>query len=494
MWGILLITVVIFWIYWFLVATRHPKNFPPGPRFALPLIGDSLAIGNNLNEGFKKLQKTYGDAIGCWMGPIRTVVLNDYDTIVEATNMDVLSSRPIFVVPSLIRGAWDKTNCPGILFSNGQNWMEQRRFTLQNLRNMGFGKAGMEDIIAEDVKRLCQHFEKNNGQPIDVKNEFQVVILSALWQIMTNEQIEYDDPKMMNMFQLVNNVFQEGTNVMVILAMLYAPFGKVVQYLNLASFYQTLDVLLNFLDEKIKEHYNTYQEDNMRDFTDLYIREMKTGTKESFQGSQGEANFKNVLFDLFFAGSETTSTTLNWAVFYMATHPDVQAKVQEEIDRVTGRSRYLNLSDRSDTPYLEATIHEIQRLGNIIGFGVPHRADADCHLGSYFIPKGTQVMLNYGADTRNPDLFPNPDVCDPTRFLTQEGKFEANPRIVAFGLGKRRCLGETLARNGLYLFFGGLMAQFKITKAHPDDVLDPEPVLGATLSPKPYKVCFKSRN
>ena len=100
-------------------------------------------------------------------------------------------------------------------------------------------------------------------------------------------------------------------------------------------------------------------------------------------------NLTHNLMDFFMAGSETTSTTLTWAMLYMVRYPQVQKKVQEELDRVVGRNRSPTLQDRSSLPYTEvnsfsyisthsikysiqAVIMEVQRCGNIIPTGVQH--------------------------------------------------------------------------------------------------------------------------
>ncbi len=120
--------------------------------------------------------------------------------------------------------------------------------------------------------------------------------------------------------------------------------------------------------------------------------------------------------DFFIAGSETTSTTLNWAVLYMILNPDVQEKVQEELDAVTGGGRLPTMADRQDTPYTEAVIHELQRCANILPFSVTHVAARDTRLGGYFVPKDTAVFPDLGHVMKDPKTFPEPEKFDPTRY------------------------------------------------------------------------------
>ena len=100
------------------------------------------------------------------------------------------------------------------------------------------------------------------------------------------------------------------------------------------------------------EHLATYQDDNMRDFMDVYISEMKAqanNPKSSFYGEKGMQNFLVTMLNLFIGGSESTSNTLNWFFYYLIKYPHVQKKAQEEIDAVIGRDRMPVLEDRVKT-------------------------------------------------------------------------------------------------------------------------------------------------
>ena len=105
----------------------------------------------------------------------------------------------------------------------------------------------------------------------------------------------------------------------------------------------------------VKQHKETFDEDNLRDFVDVYLKEMRNSPDISFT----EEELLVVSMDMFTAGSETTSTTLAWAVNYMITHPKIQTRVQAEIDTVLG-DRPPSLEDKEALSYTVATIMEIQ--------------------------------------------------------------------------------------------------------------------------------------
>ena len=202
---------------------------------------------------------------------------------------------------------------------------------------------------------------------------------------------------------------------------------------------------------------------------------------------------KNVLYDLFFAGNDTTSTTLQWAMLYLVKYPQVQRKMREELDSVTGRARCPRWADKPDTPYIEAAIYELQRCANIVPMSVIHTALEDVTVGEYFIPKGTQVFPNIASVLKDPEVFSEPEEFRPERFLSEDGKrVESPPHWIPFGLGKRRCPGETLAKMELYLFLTGIIHNFTIENK-PGDELTCEPKVGMMNKPKPFTVKFVPR-
>ena len=138
--------------------------------------------------------------------------------------------------------------------------------------------------------------------------------------------------------------------------------------------------------------------------------------------------------DLFSAGSETTATTLSWAVCFMIIHPDIQKKVQMEIDEVLG-DRTPTLDDRGRLCFTEATIMEIQRLGSIAPQAVPHRTLADVQVKGYKIPKDTFVFSMLHYIMRDPDYWENPETFQPERFLDSDGKIVKEERFIPFGVG-----------------------------------------------------------
>lgn len=110
-----------------------------------------------------------------------------------------------------------------------------------------------------------------------------------------------------------------------------------------------------------------------------------------------DAQMMQCVIDLFSAGMETTKTTLQWAFLYMAVYPEIQGRVQEEIDSVVGYDRRPTMDDFADLPYTEATICEILRKSCVLPLGNPHAASEDTYFNGFMIPKGATIIPNFWA-------------------------------------------------------------------------------------------------
>ncbi|TRY63592.1 hypothetical protein TCAL_08284 [Tigriopus californicus] len=478
---------------WWYKNYTQPKGFPNGPNLALPFIGHGYKLGSNVVESYHKFRGKYGDIFGLFLGPSRIVVLNDFDSIQESGFHDDFSDRPKFL-PG-IKGTLSDGGEPGVIFSNGKHWSEQRRFALRTLRDFGFGKLKMEEVIDEQVNQLCSALEGIRGQPMSVFGVFNTSVVNALWTITTGQGVCANDPRIQRITQLLNEFDESSASPWVLAALLFPNIESILSKMGLCQlqFKTALYEIRNVCKRPILEHEETFDPNNLRDFIDAHIqkqREPNSGI--SFQGNDGKLNLQVVTEDLFAAGSSTVSLTLTWAVLFLANHSDVQTKIQEELKAVTGGNRIPTNSERQNMPFTEATIHEIQRLSNIVPNSVPREARKDTHFRGYFIPKGTQIFPNLGEVLMDPQHFSNPKKFHPGRFLDENGKFVPSPYVIPFGLGKRRCLGETLARVELFKFFTGIVDHFKVERPSKDLLSEDRSPLSANR-PNHFEVCFVTR-
>ncbi len=352
----------------------------------------------------------------------------------------------------------------------------------------------MEEEVADLIEYIDNHYL---NQPLDVRDFFNLTALAGLWRIVGGERIKKDDPKLQHLVHKVQEMSKEQTNPFMVVSMDSPRLFKLFHTLGLASLMTCFHSLLHLGDKLIKEHLERGVDAHALDFTEAYLKKIQEAKdpKDPFHGDMGMNNLSNVLADLFMAGSDTTANSLNWAMLFMIRHPDIQAKVHEELDRTVGPSGKISMKDKHKTPYTEAVLHEVMRRGNILPMAVWHCSveDKSVDVGGYRIPPGTVIIPLIGEVMMDPKNFDNPEQFNPERYLTKENgelKFTPHPKVIPFGVGKRRCLGEALARTQLFKFFTGLMQRYTIESGQAETLTDnAEP--GFSSAPLRYKLKFK---
>ena len=398
---------------------------------------------------------------------------------------------------AMIRGGLSDGGIPGIIFSNGITWVENRRTSLHILRNFGLGKNVMEEMIDDEVNKLLQHIDDQwIDTQLDVSRFFNITVLGSLWRVLSGESLKVNDPKLIDLLKKTKLMTEEAGNPLVAITENFPLVFKFLNQIGIIVILKYIDEVVQFCKEPIEScKGQDIDGENPLTFIEAMLHKIQTTNdiKNPLHGKTGELNLLNVLIDFFFAGSDTTSNTLNWAMLFMITHPDVQSKVRKELLTKVGTNR-VKMSDRELTPYTEAVIHEIQRKGNIAPLSVFHFTRSSITItGNLNIPCNTSIIPMIGEIMHDPEHFPNPMDFNPERYLItmDDGtlKFTPHPRVVPFGLGKRRCLGENLARMTLYKFFTAIIQKYQIVSGQ-DEPLSETPNGGFVQAPLPYKLKF----
>ncbi|KAI6077983.1 cytochrome P450 1A5-like protein [Aix galericulata] len=223
---------------------------------------------------------------------------------------------------------------------------------------------------------------------------------------------------------------------------------------------------VRFLQAIVKEHYETYDKDNIRDITDSLIEQCLDKKEASTAARIPNEKIVNLVNDLFGAGFESVTNSLSWCLMYLVTYPDMQKRIQAELDQTIGRERRPRLSDQGTLPYTEAFILEMFRHSSFLPFTIPHSTTKDTVLNGYYIPKGRCVFVNQWQVNHDEKLWKDPHVFNPERFLNAEGtevNKEDGEKVLIFGLGKRRCIGEFIARRQVFLFLTTLLQQLEFS-------------------------------
>ena len=201
----------------------------------------------------------------------------------------------------------------------------------------------------------------------------------------------------------------------------------------------------------------------------------------------------NTYVTLILAGVSTTTNTMYSLFNLILHHPKVYERLQKEVCDTLGHRR-VTLADRTQLPYLMATIEETLRFTSILPLLVPHAAAVDTKLDGKPVPAGTPIFFNAWGLHHDPDIFPEPWVFKPPRFLNHAGSFlpvdhPTRRNVYAFGAGARVCIGEIVARTRLFLITATLLQRFSFTQGSVKAPYDPrEYVCGNPLQCKPYTV------
>ncbi|CAG2239121.1 CYP2K [Mytilus edulis] len=482
-----LIAILSYIIYNYIKGWQTRPNLPPGPP-PCPIFGNKILFKKD-PLGYKRLtelSKQYGSVYRLYCGSTIIVFLNGYDAIHEAfvKQAAVFTDRPQLFAPLI--GVSKGT---GITYNSDHNWKTLRRFTLQALRDFGVGKKSLEEQIVEEVDVVADTLKTSNGEPIRVKPLLLSAATNIICSVMFGERFSYE-----------NSRFTELTGVLEEIFRLNAPFAK-ENFFPITRLFPSgrelirrrsaaIEKVKRYLARTIKEHEETFDSNNIRDFIDLYH---KVSMDESEPEIFTEANIYKVIVDLFLAGGETTGTSLDWSLLYMIRYPNIQRKCQAEIDKVVGTNRRVKLSDKGSLPFLEATLLEIQRIGNTLTFSLPHVAKTDATLQGYLIPKDSIVIANLYSAHIDEKYWDEPETFRPERFLDSDGKIQRKDAFVPFSTGPRFCIGEPLARMELFLFFTNLLQQFSFTPTDENDLPSLDGIQALTLTALPYHLVAKPR-
>lgn len=170
------------------------------------------------------------------------------------------------------------------------------------------------------------------------------------------------------------------------------------------------------------------------------------------------------LQEMIFRGTDTVAILLEWIMSRLVLHPDVQAKVQTEIDSVVVPNRSVSDSDLPKLPYLRSVVKETLRMhppGPLLSWA--RMSIHDTHVGSYFIPAGTTAMVNMWAITHDEEIWANPNEFNPDRFMEADKDIAimgSDLRLAPFGSGRRVCPGKAMGLATVELWLAQLLQSF----------------------------------
>ncbi|GMT14964.1 hypothetical protein PFISCL1PPCAC_6261, partial [Pristionchus fissidentatus] len=476
---VLLLIVVYIYKYY-----ENVRRYPKGPT-PLPLIGNLHQFeAHRLHHFFEKAQSQYGDVFTVWT-PRPMVVLMSYPTIKEA-----LVTKGEDFVGRMGRFPDDlfmTTENGGVIFSQGENWREQRRTAIHIMRDFGMGKNVMEAQVKSSMDECMKHLNSiKDKSRVDFRWPLQILVANVVNEVLYGYHYKYDDCQRLMDYSdgLASQIEIMRKNILVFVVMQF-PFLARFPFIGWngeGQFRYSVSKLTDHVREDVDRCEKSFDEnEDPSCFVHAYMQKMKKNNTHLTN-----AQMVNVCSDFFLAGMETTSTTLRWAVLHMANNLDVQDKIRAEIHSMVGKDVDVTMNDQQRLPYTKATVSELQRMANILPLNVIHRTVKDTKVDGHFIPNDTLIMAQMYNVMKRGEIFEDPEQFKPERFLMEDGKTpnrETLEQVIPFSMGKRMCAGEGLARMELFLGLAMIIQKYRLLPPLEDN-LDLSPIEGSIFLPK----------
>ncbi|XP_076886456.1 cytochrome P450 76T24-like [Bidens hawaiensis] len=443
---------------------RRNSRLPPGP-YRLPIIGNLLHLGNKPHHSLAKLSKRYGPLMSLKLGTRTTIVVSSPDIAKEffQTHDHSFSSRS---VPNATRIV-DHNRYSIVFLPVGDQWRRLRRLSKEYIFSMQRLDAS-EPLRQKKVKELIDHVNRccTSEKAVKIGGLAFTTSLNVLSNLMfSRDCAQYDS--------LSSQEFKD--NVWALLEIAGKP--------NIADFFPVLKsfdpqglvhrgnvygkklmtIFDRIIDQRLQARLTSMtNNDEARltsmtnnDVLDLLLNQMD-------ESSFNRNDIRHLFYALFIAGTDTTSSTLEWAMTELIHNPNKLETARAEIIKLMKHKKStLQEFDLTQLPYLQAVIKETFRLHPPVPLLVPHQAIRDVEIQGFMVPKNAQILCNVWAMGRDPKVWSQPETFRPERFL--EGNIDYKGQdfeLIPFGAGRRMCPGLNMAHRMLHITLGSLIQKF----------------------------------
>ncbi|KAI0027748.1 cytochrome P450, partial [Vararia minispora EC-137] len=478
--------------------TRSPwRSLPPGPM-GLPVIGSALKMSDK--QWLLDDCSLPGDVVYLNVAGQPTVVLNTQRAAADLLDRRAAtcSSRPRFIVINeLLSG--------GLFFAfspHNDLWRRMRRGAHEAFKISA--AARYHDMQAEEAARLALSIVSAGKEDVvqelsALKSHFHRFASSLVLAITYDRPIRGEDPgsdqqilKGVEAYDAkAERAITPGAYLVEMLPwMLHIPSWLAKWKREALDNHEWATGFFKGVLDNVQARMQAH---NARDclVTTLMENRDKLGLSE-----------KEIVWTagiMYAVGSSTTAEMLDWWTLAMIAYPWTQQRAQAELDAVIGHGRAPRVEDRLQLPYLDALVRETLRWRTTLPVGLPHMNEADEWYNGMFIPKGTTLIPNVYPCNLDPKVYgPDARAFNPARHLDEIGQLKPAPADtkeeghVAFGFGRRICVGRHVAADSLFAAIATLLWAFKIEKVGDVDA-EGFSTTGFTLHPNPFKCKFRPR-
>ncbi len=430
-------------------------HLPPGPKGRF-LIGHLPEINRDPLHYTLQCVREYGDVVGWQFGPFPAITLNHPDLVEQVLVTQVRN----FVKSSVYRRGL-RILGNGLLTSEGEFWQRQRRLVQPAFHQERI--AAYAQVMVAYANQLLDQWQ--DGEIRDVHQD----MMSLTSQIASKTLFDVDITEETEGVQAALNAVMDF-NAQLSNQYLVPGWMPTPSNLRYQRAIQQLDVIIyRIIEQRRASGKDTGDLLSML----LQIRDESDGTQMTNRQVRDEA------MTLFLAGHETTANALTWLWFLLSQHPQVEAKLQQELKTVLG-SRTPTVADIRQLRYTEGVVLEAMRLYPPV-WGMSRVALQDCVLGEYNVKAGTTVFLSQWAMHRDPRFYENPEVFHPDRWADNLLKKLPTFAYFPFGGGQHICIGKAFAMMEAVLLVATIAQKFRLT-LQADHPVTPQPSL--SLRPK----------
>ncbi|KAL6217773.1 hypothetical protein ACLB2K_010990 [Fragaria x ananassa] len=489
-----LLVLVLLYLWRVRVQDHKMKGLmSPEPHGALPIIGHLHQLGsrNPLCRTLAKMADKYGPIFTIRLGKNRVLVISNYEAVKECftTNDRVFATRPISA-----QGKYLGYNYAAFGFSPyGTYWRDMRKLVVVELlssRRLETLKHVQVSEVDAFVKGLYS-FWKNKGHDgqskVEISEWIDHLTLNMITRMIAGKryfgkEIDKLDGEEKRIGKLMKD-FMYVAGFPVVSDVIGFPEwidfkGKLKTMKNIGS--QLESLMKSWVEEHHTKKHKGDSSNQQQDLISVLLSEIEDS---SMLGHTRDTIIKATAMNLVLAGSETTAVTLTWILSLLLNNRRTLKIAQEELDRKVGRHRWVEDTDIKNLVYLQAIAKETLRLYPPGPLSVPHEAMEDCKVGGFHVPKGTHLYVNLWKLHRDPNVWPDPEVFSPERFLTTQASVDAlgqHFEFIPFGAGRRICPGITFAFQLMHLTVARLIQGFELATPL-DKAVDMTEGLGITM-------------